>query len=643
MKLFKIIGVTLFLLTSYLFVQYVVAKRDAAEFVSNFKNYDSESAVEIYDRNDKLMFTFNKKNRIPVKLKDINSIIIYSVVAVEDRKFYQHKGVNYRSLGRASLSTIKGDTQGGSTITMQVVKNLTGDNERTLLRKLREIIFALELEKHYTKEEILERYLNEVYVGRNLYGVEAASKYYFGKTNESLGAEECVFIAGMLNAPEKYISSSIESRKRYLRRKEHILKRIREYLPNLYGYLVFIDADKLASPELQENIVSSQKPNSYALEEVRKYIYNKTDPDLIKRGLRVYTTFDSDYQRWGEEAVDRATNKFNDDQTQAALLAINPMTGEIYAVVGGKDFSKSEYNRAFLAKRQPGSSFKTFLYGAAFEAGNSPLTILEDWPTTIKMKKNYYTPVNNDGEYWGPLTAWEAMVNSRNVPAIRLNLKLSPSKMENYAKSAGIDSDIPRVPSAPLGAGTVTLKELTKAYGTISNLGAKTPDLYFISRIETKKGRVLEQNKPKEPAKVFSPDKTYELIETLRGVMDYGTGRRARIKAPAAGKTGTSSNREDAWFIGFTSRITCGVWVGRDDNKRISDNSEGGTVAAPLWADFMNKAITKTKIEELPLPIGITERKNFSPPSDLAKQIYSSRIDIRHKTRKSKPQVLVWN
>lgn len=643
MKLSKIIGATLILLTSYLFVQYVLARKDAAEFVSNFKNYDSESAVEIYDRNDKLMFTFNKKNRIPIKLTNVNTYITYSVVAVEDKNFYQHKGVDYIALGRASLSTLKGDTQGGSTITMQVVKNLTGNNEKTPLRKLREIVFALELEKRYTKEEILERYLNEVYVGRNLYGIEAAAKYYFGKTNESLDVEECIFIAGMLNAPEKYISNSTQSRKRYLRRKQHMLNRIREYIPDLYSYITFIDADQIVSPELQENLISSQKPNSYAIEEVRKYVYDKIDPSLIKKGLRVYTTFDSDYQKWGEEAVVKATNKFNEEQVQASLLAINPMTGEIYAVVGGKDFSKSEYNRAFFAKRQPGSAFKTFLYGAAFEAGNSPLTILEDWPTTIKMRKNYYTPTNNDGEYWGPLTAWEAITNSRNVPAIRLNLKLSPSKMEKYAKSAGINSDIPRVPSAPLGSGVVTLKELTQAYGTISNLGAKTPDLYFISRIETKKGRILEENKPQEPIKVFSPDKTYQLVETLRGVVDYGTGKRAQIKAPAAGKTGTSSNREDAWFVGFTSRITCGVWVGRDDNKRMSNNSDGSTVAAPLWADFMNKAITKTKIEELPLPIGITERKDFSPPKELAKQIYSSRVDIRHKTRKSKPQVIVWN
>ena len=643
MKLSKIIGATLILLTSYLFVQYVLARKDAAEFVSNFKNYDSESAVEIYDRNDKLMFTFNKKNRIPIKLTNVNTYITYSVVAVEDKNFYQHKGIDYIALGRAFLSTLKGNTQGGSTITMQVVKNLTGNNEKTPLRKLREIVFALELEKRYTKEEILERYLNEVYVGRNLYGIEAAAKYYFGKTNESLDVEECIFIAGMLNAPEKYISNSTQSRKRYLRRKQHMLNRIREYIPDLYSYITFIDADQIVSPELQENSISSQKPNSYAIEEVRKYVYDKIDPSLIKKGLRVYTTFDSDYQKWGEEAVVKATNKFNEEQVQASLLAINPMTGEIYAVVGGKDFSKSEYNRAFFAKRQPGSAFKTFLYGAAFEAGNSPLTILEDWPTTIKMRKNYYTPTNNDGEYWGPLTAWEAITNSRNVPAIRLNLKLSPSKMEKYAKSAGINSDIPRVPSAPLGSGVVTLKELTQAYGTISNLGAKTPDLYFISRIETKKGRILEENKPQEPIKVFSPDKTYQLVETLRGVVDYGTGKRAQIKAPAAGKTGTSSNREDAWFVGFTSRITCGVWVGRDDNKRMSNNSDGSTVAAPLWADFMNKAITKTKIEELPLPIGITERKDFSPPRELAKQIYSSRVDIRHKTRKSKPQVIVWN
>lgn len=642
MKLSKIITAAFLILTGYSFVQLIIVKREASQFVANFKTYDNDSAINVYDRNDKLMFQFNKKNRIPVSLDAINTTLVYTTLAVEDRYFYKHGGVSYIGIFRSIKDYILGrGLSGGSTITMQLVRTLTNNRERTIGRKIKEIIFAWELESKYSKDEVLERYLNEVYMGKNVYGVEAAAKFYFGKSNMDLTPDESLFLIGILNAPERYLNDGTEARRRFLRRKEHILKRIELYSPSFYLYLRMKDADRFSSPDLQENYLRSQSPNSYAVEEVRRYLYSKYTSDDLKRGMKVYTTFDSDLQDWGQQTIERGLYDY-EPKVQGSLLAINQLTGEVYAVVGGRSFSTSEFNRAFQAKRQPGSAFKPFVYGAAFEAGDNPLTILQDSPLKIKMdKSSFYTPMNNDGEFWGPVTAWEGLVYSRNVPAVRLNMKITPAKTIEYAKKCGIESDIPYYPSSALGTGTVTLKEMTRAYGTIANLGTKTPNLFFIKRIENRLGRILEEHEKETTIQVLNPDKTYELSESLRGVIEKGTGRGADIGSPVAGKTGTSDDRTDAWFVGFSSNITCGVWIGRDDNKKISKIAEGGTLAAPLWAKFMKKAVDKTKKEDLPVPVG-SQRKNFAPPEDLENAIYHSRRKIREQLRNAKPEVIIW-
>ena len=642
MKLSKIITAAFLILTGYSFVQLIIVKREASQFVANFKTYDNDSAINVYDRNDKLMFQFNKKNRIPVSLDAINTTLVYTTLAVEDRYFYKHGGVSYIGIFRSIKDYILGrGLSGGSTITMQLVRTLTNNRERTIGRKIKEIIFAWELESKYSKDEVLERYLNEVYMGKNVYGVEAAAKFYFGKSNMDLNPDESLFLIGILNAPERYLNDGTEARRRFLRRKEHILKRIELYSPSFYLYLRMKDADRFSSPDLQENYLRSQSPNSYAVEEVRRYLYSKYTSDDLKRGMKVYTTFDSDLQDWGQQTIERGLYDY-EPKVQGSLLAINQLTGEVYAVVGGRSFSTSEFNRAASARRQPGSAFKPFVYGAAFEAGDNPLTILQDSPLKIKMdKSSFYTPMNNDGEFWGPVTAWEGLVYSRNVPAVRLNMKITPAKTIEYAKKCGIESDIPYYPSSALGTGTVTLKEMTRAYGTIANLGTKTPNLFFIKRIENRLGRILEEHEKETTIQVLNPDKTYELSESLRGVIEKGTGRGADIGSPVAGKTGTSDDRTDAWFVGFSSNITCGVWIGRDDNKKISKIAEGGTLAAPLWAKFMKKAVDKTKKEDLPVPVG-SQRKNFAPPEDLENAIYHSRRKIREQLRNAKPEVIIW-
>lgn len=643
MKPFKIVKVLLAILISYTFVQYVIVRKDAIKFANNFKTYESDtSAIKVYDRNYKLMYTFNKKNQVPVKLVDINPTLVNLIIAVEDDNFFNHDGVSYRGLARSAKDFIlfRGVT-GGSTITMQLIRTLTNNREKTIGRKFKEIIFAWELEKKYSKEEILERYLNEIYVGRNLYGVEAASKFYFGKTSESLDTNECLFIGGILNAPEKYVSNTLQAKKRYLRRREHILKRAKEYNNDFYYILVKRGAYDY-SPELQENYIKSQAPNSHAMEEVRKYLYFKYTSNELKKGLSVYTTFDAEMQDWGEKAV-KGLSAY-DLKTEGALLAINQLTGEIYAVVGGLDFTQSQLNRAFQANRMPGSAFKPFVYGAAYEAGNNPLTILQDTPVKIKMSRvDYYTPRNNDNDFWGPLTAWEALVYSRNVPAVRLNMKITPSKTIEYAKKCGIESNISEYPGSALGTSTVTLKELTRSYGTIANLGTKTPNLFFITRIENKYDQLLEEHKRETTVQVLNPEKTYWLVEGLRGVIDKGTGRRIKIDWPLAGKTGTSNNNSDLFFVGFSSKITCGVWVGRDDNKQISSRAEGGTIAASVWENFMSNALTKTKKEELPLPVGMQQRIDFGPPNkQIEYEIYLNRLRAKVKFRKSEPEELTW-
>ena len=642
MKLSKIISVLAAVLISYTFVQYVLVRKDAIKFANDFKTYDSDtSAIKIYDRNYKLMYTFNKKNQIPVQLIDVNATLVTLILAIEDANFFNHDGVSYKGLARSAKDFIlfRG-VSGGSTITMQLVRTLTNNREKTLGRKFKEIIYAWELEKKYSKEEILERYLNEVYVGRNLYGVEAASKFYFGKTSSSLSTNESMFISGMLNAPEKYTSSTLQSKRMYLRRKAHVLKRAKQFNGDFYHSLITSGSYDY-SPELQENYIKSQSPNSHAMEEVRKYLYSKYTSDELKRGLRVYTTFDSEMQDWGEQAINGLTAY--GIETEGALLVINQLTGEIYAVVGGLDFTQSQLNRAFQAKRQPGSAFKPFVYGAAFEAGKNPLTILQDTPIKIKMDRiNYYAPSNNDNDFWGPVTAWESLVYSRNVPAVKLNMQIGPSKTVEYAQKCGIESEISKYPGSALGTSTVTLKELTRSYGTIANLGIKTPTLFFITRIENKYDRLLEEHKKETTTQVLNPEKTYLLVETLRGVIEKGTGKKIKIDWPLAGKTGTSNNNSDTWFVGFSSTITCGVWVGRDDNKQISPHAEGGTIAASVWSYFMNNALTKTKKEELPLPVGM-QRQDFGPPNkQIEYEIYLNRLRAKVKLRKAPPEEIAW-
>ena len=642
MKLSKIFTAAWLIIAGYLFIQFVIVKREASQFVANFKTYDNESAIDIYDRNDKLMFQFNKKNRIPVSINKITPHVIYPVVGVEDRFFYDHSGVSYIGLARATKDYLLGrGLSGGSTITMQLVRMLTNNRERTLGRKFKEIIFARELEKKYSKDEILERYLNETYFGKNIYGIEAASKFYFGKGNMELTLDEALFLIGIINAPERYLSDGTLAKRRFLRRKEHILKRIELFSESFYLYLRMQDGDMLTAPDIQQNYLRTQSPNSYAVEEVRKYLYSKYTTTELRKGMKVYTTFDSNLQNWGQEVIQNQLNDY-EPQVQGSLLAINQLTGEVYAVVGGRNFSTSEFNRAFQAKRQPGSAFKPFVYGAAFESGDTPLTILQDSPLKIRMNQNsFYTPMNNDREFWGPVTAWEALVYSRNVPSVRLNMKITPSRTIDYAKKCGIESEIPNYPSSALGTGTVTLKEMTRAYGTIANLGTKTPTLFFINRVENRFGRVLEEHKREETVQILNPDKTYELSETLRGVVEEGTGKTSRIEIPTAGKTGTSDDRTDAWFIGYSSNITCGVWIGRDDNKKISKIAEGGTLAAPLWAKFMKKTINKNIKEDLPVPVG-SQRKNFAPPEDLGNVIYHSRRQIRERLKNAPPEVIIW-
>ena len=644
MKLYRIIiaGISALFL-GYVVSVFIMAQMESGQLIADFKTYNTNSTIDIYDRNDKLMFSFNKKNQIIIDdIEKFNTTLQTSVVAVEDHTFFEHQGVSYKGLIRTFKDYIfYKKASGGSTITMQVVRGLTNNREKTITRKLKEVFLAWELENHYSKQEILNRYFNDVYMGNNIYGFEAASKYYFGKTNFDLHPRESIFLVGMLNAPQTYVSDNIEARRRSLRRRDYVLKRVENYSSSYYLYLRLRDVDQYQPIDLQQNAIKSQSPNSYALEEVRKYLYDNYTTYELQKGMKVYTTFDSEIQKSGELALQNNLYKY-DDKVQGSLIAMNQTTGEIYAVVGGRNFSDSEFNRAFQAKRQPGSAFKPFVYGAAFEDGKiDPLTIVKDIPLKVRIGKQYYTPLNNDRDFWGPVTVWEALVNSRNIPAVSLNMKIGPSRTAEYANKAGFESTIPVYPSSALGTGTVTLKEITRAYGTIANLGMRTPTPFFIKRIENRKNEVLQQHEDEKTVQVFNPDHTYELSETLRGVIEKGTGKKAKTDFPTAGKTGTTDNRTDAWFIGYSYYMTCGVWVGRDDNKKISDTAEGGNLAAPIFSDFMTTTHKNLKKQELLLPIN-SQRKNFAPPDELENEIFLKRYDLKKKLKKAEPEVLIW-
>ncbi len=526
-----------------------------------------------------------------VALKDLPAYLPAAVVAVEDRRFYQHFGIDLRGLLRAFIANAqaKGVVQGGSTITQQVAKNLFLTPERTLTRKLREMMLALWLERNFTKDEILTIYLNRVYLGAGTYGVEAAAQRYFGRAAKDVDVYQSAVLAGLLKAPSRYNPTNDTDLAK--RRAEVVLRTMVET-----GALTEAQS-KTAQQNATRVLKNASAKRALRARYFADWILSQLDSFVgtIDRDLVVRTTLNAANQAAAEVALAHHLDISGKTQNvgEGAVLSLAP-DGAVRAMVGGRDYADSQFNRVTQALRQPGSAFKPFVYLAALDAGYKPDDLVTDGPINIGGWK----PQNFSGKYLGPISVQDALAESINTVAVRLAQAVGPKAVVNSAHRLGITSDLKPELSLALGTGEVTLLELTSAYAPFANGGiAVLP--YGITQIQGRDGDILYQRQGSELDRVISAERVATMNQLMRGVIDRGTGKAAAFGFPAAGKTGTSSDFRDAWFVGFTAELITGVWVGNDDGANMKGVT-GGALPARVWHDVMAAAHKDHEPQDLP-------------------------------------------
>ncbi len=535
--------------------------------------------VKILSSDGKLVGNRGDTGGEAVAIGDMPAYLPGAVVAIEDRRFRQHFGVDPIGLARAVVVNLgrRGVSQGGSTLTQQLAKNLFLTQERTFGRKVQEVLLALWLEKTYTKDQILELYLNRVYMGAGTYGVDAAARRYFGKSAREVTPMEAAMLAGLLKAPSRYAPSHDPDRARA--RAETVLAAMQE--------TGVISADQrqaaLAQPRMiftQPNANSENYVADWVMDQLPSYI-GSVDKDIV-----VETTIDSSMQILAEAALQAGLAQFGDkkDVSQGAVVVLDS-NGSVKAMVGGVDYSKSQFNRATQAKRQPGSTFKPFVYLTAMERGLTPETVRTDEPFTWKG----WSPRNFEKEFKGQITLRDALAQSINTVAARLAVEVGPARVADTAMRLGITSALMPTPSIGLGTSEVTPLELTSAYVPFSNGGYGVVP-HVISKIRNADGKLLYQRKGTGIGRVIEPVPLAEMNTMLAEVLVTGTAKKAQLPGwPAAGKSGTSQDFRDAWFIGYTGLLTCGVWLGNDDGTPTK-RATGGSMAAAVWQRFMMDA-----------------------------------------------------
>jgi len=563
-------------------------------------NFLDAITSKVYDINGEIITEFYQENRNPVLLSNISPNLINATIAIEDSEFYKHKGISFRGIVRAQWENFKNiilqfnkeaKPHGGSTITQQLAINTFLTREISLNRKLKDILLALQIERSFTKDEILEMYLNEIYFGHGAYGVQSAAKMYFNKNVQDLNLAECALLAGIPRGPSYY--SPILNQEVSLKRRNIILNR----MFNL-GYISEEDLEKAKQCplELDYNNKRDKLTAPYFSTFILSQVLEEYGANIVyKGGLKIYTTLDLEMQNFAEKALQESGH-------EGAIIAIEPQTGHIKAMVGGKDFGESKFNRATQAYRQPGSAFKPFIYLTALDNGFTPSNIIEDSPITFE---NGWSPENYEKEFSGLVTLREAFEQSINVVGVKLLERVGIKKVISYSHKAGIISELRPDLSLALGTSEITPLEITSAYATIANLGVNVNPLSII-RIEDYAGKIIKENTIQEK-KVFNEETCYTLISMMEGVIIRGTGWNAKIDRPAVGKTGTTNDCVDAWFIGFTPDLVAAVYIGNDDRKPLGNKMTGGVVAAPIWAKFMKNALKNN------------EKKDFLQPDNIIK------------------------
>jgi penicillin-binding protein 1B len=570
------------------------------------------------------------EDRVPVRLTDVPDHLVQAVLAVEDQRFLAHSGLDFRRIVGAALANVRARrvAEGGSTITQQLARNLYLSARRSPLRKLREVAIALALEARYDKTQILEAYLNEIYLGQDgavaIRGVGRAAQFYFGKNAADLSVAEAALLAGMIRGPNLY--SPVRNPDTARERRDLVLRLMAEQ-----GRIDRSAAERAARSPLRaaphpRPVPTGRYFQDYALGRMRDEGLRANGD----RGLAVFTTLDADLQRAAEGAVrdglasvERGVLRGRRTAPlQAALVALDPRSGETLAMVGGRDYGASQFNRATQARRQPGSAFKPIVALTALARSTTPdgpaftlASVVEDEPLAVQTPAGLWEPANYDNGFRGQVTVREALEQSLNVPFARIGLAVGPERIVATAKALGITSRLHAVPSLALGASEVTPLELVRAYGVLAAGGLRADTRALLAAVDAR-GRV-DRAATRAPARAFDPAESYLVTSALEGAVERGTGRGLRAQgvwAPLAGKSGTSSDWRDGWFIAYTPSLVVGVWVGYDDARSIG--LTGSRVALPIVARFLRTALDDERGEEFPVPDGI-EVAEVDPSSGL--------------------------
>ena len=568
------------------------------------QNYIPAETSYVYDINGKLLTRLHgEANREIASLKQISPELKLAVIAVEDSSFYRHQGLNPYSVGRAAVANYrKGEvSEGASTLTMQLVKNLFLTQERTFSRKLAEAILAIRVEQVFDKDEILEMYLNNIYWGHNNYGVQTAAQSYFNKSAAELNLAEAAVLAGLIQAPEQY--SPFLNYGNTKRRQAAVLARMRT--------LNWISEEEeqaaLKAPLLVGKPTAWRRSQSpFITEAVTKELEELFGRErVLQGGIRVQTTIDANFQKMAEESVKESHQMLRSwglKADQIALAAVDPRTHFVKALVGGVDYKSSQFNRAVQSRRQPGSSFKPFVYYAALASGKyTPGTTIDDAPVTYRIPGGIYKPQNYGGkqDFKGEMSLASSLIQSRNIPAVKLGKAVGLEKVIEICRILGIESPMQPVISLPLGSIGVTPLEMAGAFATLANNGWQSKTTAIL-QVTDSKGNILLDNTP-EPEQVLDPWATASLTTMMKGVLEPGgTGAKANIGRPAAGKTGTTSSERDVWFVGFVPQLSTAVWVGNDDYQSMGKGITGGDFAAPVWRSFMQKALKDKPVKYFP-------------------------------------------
>ncbi len=581
----------------------------------------------IYDSKDQPLSALYREHRLPVALEEMADDLVRAVLVTEDRHFYEHDGLDRPRILASMIKNLREGriTQGASTITQQFARAAVQDRSRTYGRKLREVWLAHRLEAKYSKQAILQAYLNHVYFGDGYHGVEAAARGYFAKPASRLNAAESATLAALISRPSGFGLRRTPGRVRD--RRDWVLRQMlaeRQIDATAFGAAIATPMTTMLATPAQRAAIdpTSVTPGPYFVSLVTEQLYHQFGIEkTLAGGLRVYTTLDTNVQRFAEDAVMKRLKEIDKkhkagEPLQAALVAMEPATGYVRALVGGRNFAESSYNRATSAKRQPGSAFKPFVFAAALEAGFSPGTIIEGLDESVDSAQGAYLP---GGEHeLQSTTLRSALVHSSNRAAVHLMQRVGLRPTVDLATRVGL-SEMPAVPSLALGTGEVSLLDLTSAYTAFANAGVLQPPV-IIRRIEDADGHVLFRAN-EQGRRVFSESTAFLMASMLSDVISHGTGYHARqngFSLPAGGKTGSTDDHADAWFVGFTPRLAAGVWMGYDRPQPIMRRGFASVVAVPAWAGFMKAATTGNRAEWMTAPVGISRIRRCKESGGLA-------------------------